>query len=185
MLSAFAGALALHAMGDDYWVAWQRWYLGAAVASLIITPMIMYWALGGVEAVRSASSKRRVEAILLCGALILVGIFALSGGVEGLGNPSVLIYLPFPLLLYAAVRFGPRGASTALSLIAAAAIWYAEHGQGPFSGESSGGGILSLQLFLCVTAIPLLCVQLYEESVWRRRSGKLPRDWPGLRVPRS
>jgi len=166
MVSAFVGALARHAIGDDYWVAWRRWYLGAAMASLIITPMIMYWALGGVEAVRSASSKRRVEAILLFGALILVGIIAMSGGVERPGDSPVLIYLPFPLLLYAAVRFGPRGASTALSLIAAAAIWNAEQGRGWFSGESAGGDILSLQLFLCVTAIPLLCVALllYERE---------------------
>ena len=42
-LSAFAGAAARQALGQDYWVAWEQWLLGDALANLIITPAIFYW----------------------------------------------------------------------------------------------------------------------------------------------
>jgi two-component system sensor histidine kinase UhpB len=158
MLSAFAGAATRLALGDSYWDAWQKWFLGDALANLLLTPMILYWVIGGASALRSAGIKRCIEGILLMAALILVSVKALGGGAGAQGNSPVLIYLPFPLLLFAAVRFGPRGVSTALSLIASFAIWNAEQGQGPFSAQSLNGGILSLQLFLCVISIPLLCL---------------------------
>src|SRR5262245_40217439 len=92
-----------------------------------------------------------------------------------------MIYLPFPLLLWAAVRFGPRGVSSALSLIAAFAIWNMELGRGPFSALLPGGNLLSLQLFLCVISIPLLCLavllqerQRVEESL-RETTAQLAR----------
>ena len=159
MLSAFAGAPARVALGDMFWPAWQRWFLGASLANAIITPMILYWAENGIAVIRSAGVRRRVEAIALAAAIILVGIKALSGDVAGLGNSSVLIYLPFPLLLYSAIRFGPGGISSALSLIAIAAIWSAEHHTGPLVG-SQGTNVLPFQLFLYVTAIPLHCVAI-------------------------
>ena len=158
MLSAFAGAFSRMAIGDSYWVAWGKWFLGASLANVILTPMILYWAQNGASTVRSADYKRRLEAILVFAALTLVGIKALSGDIAGLGDSSVLIYLPFPLLLYSAIRFGPGGIASALSLIAIAAIWSEEHGLGPLSRGSNGGEILPLQLFLFVTSIPLHCV---------------------------
>jgi PAS domain S-box-containing protein len=157
MLSASFGALTRLALNNNFWDAWTRWFLGDALANLIITPMIIYWSAGSLRAMWSASRERRVEGALLLAALGVVGFKALSGD-GGSSQSPVLIYFPFPLLLYAAVRFGPAGVSSALCMVAAFATWNAEHGRGPFSTETPGGDILSLQLFLCVTSIPLLCV---------------------------
>jgi PAS domain S-box-containing protein len=174
MLSAFAGAATRMAIGDSYWAAWQRWFLGNALANLLLTPMILYWIIGAASALQFAGIKRFIEGILLIAALILVGFIAMSGAIEGLGNSSELIYLPFPLLLYSAVRFGPRGVSSALSLMAAIIIWNAEQGRGPFSAQKPGGDILSLQLFLCVISVPLLCLAVLLEE--RRRVGESLRE---------
>jgi len=158
MLSAIGGAFSRIAIGDAFWVAWQKWFLGASLVNLILTPMLLYWARNGLSAIRAADTKRRIEAVLVFAALILVGIKAMNGDIAGLGNSSVLIYLPFPLLLYSAIRFGPGGVSTALSLIAIAAMWSAEHHVGPLTSGALNGDVLPLQLFLFVTSIPLLCV---------------------------
>ncbi|MGH9852328.1 MAG: sensor histidine kinase, partial [Blastocatellia bacterium] len=167
MLSAFVGAATRIAIGDRYWAAWQSWFLGNALANLLLTPMILYWLIGGASALRSAGIKGCIEGALLMAALILASFKVLSGAIGGQGNSLVLIYLPFPLLLCVVVRFGPRGVSTALSLIAAFAIWNAEQGRGPFSALAPGEDILSLQLFLLVTSVPLLClaVLLRERQV--------------------
>ncbi|HEU0178900.1 MAG TPA: PAS domain S-box protein [Blastocatellia bacterium] len=174
MLSAFVGAATRLAVGDSYWSAWQRWFLGDALANLLLTPMILYWVVGGVCALRCAGVKRYIEGILLMAALILVGFKALSGAIGGQGHSPVLIYLPFPLLLYAAVRFGPRGVSSALSLITAFAIWNAELGRGPFSAQAPGGDTLTLQLFLCVISVPLLCLAVLLRE--RQRVGESLRE---------
>jgi PAS domain S-box-containing protein len=158
MLSAIGGALSRMAIGDAFWVAWQKWFLGASLVNLILTPMFLYWARNGLSAIRAANNKRRIEAVLVFAALILVGIKSMNGDMSGLGNTAVLIYLPFPLLLYSAIRFGPGGVSTALSLIAVSAIWSAEHQVGPLTTGALSGEVLPLQLFLFVTSIPLHCV---------------------------
>jgi PAS domain S-box-containing protein len=173
ILSAFAGAATRFAIGDDFWSTWQRWFLGNALANLLLTPMILYWIKGGLSALRSAGIKRWIEGPLLLIALILVGFKAFDAA-ESQGHSPVLIYLPFPLLLYAAVRFGPRGISSALSLITAFAIWNAELGRGPFSAQALGGDILTLQLFLCVISVPLLCLSVLLQE--RQRVGKALRE---------
>ncbi|HEX5084704.1 MAG TPA: MASE1 domain-containing protein [Blastocatellia bacterium] len=173
ILSAFAGAATRFAIGDDFWSAWQRWFLGNALANLLLTPMILYWIKGGFSALRSAGVKRWIEGSLLLMGLILVGLRAFNDA-GSQGHSPVLIYLPFPLLLYTAVRFGPRGISSALSLITVFAIWSAELGRGPFFAQAPGGAVLTLQLFLCVISLPLFCLSVLLQE--RQRVGKALRE---------
>jgi PAS domain S-box-containing protein len=72
------------------------------------------------------------------------------------GVDLALLFLPLPFLIWAAVRFGTLGASTAISTIGFLAIWSASHGHGPFSGETPEQNALSIQIFLIVLAVPLL-----------------------------
>ena len=44
--SAFGGAAARHFLGYGYWPAWEQWFLGNALAQLVVTPVIFYWVLG-------------------------------------------------------------------------------------------------------------------------------------------
>ena len=74
----------------------------------------------------------------------------------GPDTSPALLYLPLPLLVWAAVRFGPWGASTSLLLCALLSIWGAVHGQGPFVARSPQENALAIQLFLIVTWIPVM-----------------------------
>jgi integral membrane sensor domain MASE1 len=40
MLSAVAGAASRVYLGDDFVVAWRNWFLGDALASLVLTPLL-------------------------------------------------------------------------------------------------------------------------------------------------
>ena len=82
------------------------------------------------------------------------------------GADLALLFLPLPFLLWAAVRFGALGASTAISIVGFLAIWSASHGHGPFSGETAEQSALSIEIFLIGLAIPLLFLAaVIEERV--------------------
>ncbi|MGH8167342.1 MAG: MASE1 domain-containing protein, partial [Woeseiaceae bacterium] len=75
-------------------------------------------------------------------------------------SEPLLVYGSFPLLLWAAVRFGPAGTSTSILLVAFLAIWAASHGLRPFGGEDQFSSARSVQLFLIVIAIPLMAIAI-------------------------
>ena len=84
------------------------------------------------------------------------------------------LYLPVPLLLWAAVRFGPRGLMSGLSLLTVLAIAGTANGQGPSVGGSTVGNVLTLQIFLLGVGVPLfilaVLVREREESEGRYRA---------------
>src|SRR5262249_10276669 len=69
--------------------------------------------------------------------------------------PAIL-FLPLPLVLWAAVRFGEKGASGAILVVAVILTWATLHGRGLFPGEDPERSVLALQLFLTGLSIPVL-----------------------------
>jgi len=95
-------------------------------------------------------------ALLTCGLLaVSVGVFTFAG--DG-GSVPMLVYLPLPFLLWAAVRFGPTGNNTALLAVAFLAITGVVRGRGPFSAGAPSDNVLPLQLFLITLSLPLMCL---------------------------
>jgi PAS domain S-box-containing protein len=164
-LSAFGGAATLYARsGDPHWHSWLNWFLGDALVNLVLTPTILYWWTGGLSSLWHASVLRRAEAILLMAALILIGIKVIGGELGGPSNDPVLLYIPMPFLLWAAVRFGPRGASTSLTAMALLTIWDAVERRGIFGEQSAEQNLLSLQLFLIAVSTPLLFLAVMVQA---------------------
>jgi anti-sigma regulatory factor (Ser/Thr protein kinase) len=102
-------------------------------------------------------------------ALLVAGLFAIGISVFGLeaavaGNYPALLYVPLPLLLWAAVRFGPSGLVPSLLIIAVLCLLNAFAGRGPFAAQSPAENVLSLQIFLIAMFVPLmLLAALIEE----------------------
>ena len=149
---------------DGYWELIRVRLSSNAVSALIIVPLIVTWVTDGVQPIRAASRWRYFEACALSLGLVGVSYFVLYELRSG--ADLALLFLPLPFLLWAAVRFGVLGASTAISIVGFLAIWSASHGHGPFSRETSEQTALSIEIFLIGVAIPLLFLAaLIEERV--------------------
>jgi PAS domain S-box-containing protein len=154
-LSSFldAGFVRLIGWGEaQYWEVWRLRFSSNALAALVLVPVIVGW--WSTEQPRS--SRRLVEGSVLALLLVAVSAVVLGAQTEHLLSSPALLYAPLPLLLWAAVRFGPRGASASILLVAAFAILDAANGFGPFAAGSSAENALSIQLFLMVVSVPLL-----------------------------
>ncbi|OLA97115.1 MAG: hypothetical protein AUH19_05315 [Verrucomicrobia bacterium 13_2_20CM_55_10] len=139
---------------DAYWKLIRIRFPSNALAALIVVPLIVTWARNGIPRLRSAPLSRYLEACVL-----FLSLFSVSYAVLyefGSGADSALLFLPLPFLLWAAIRFGSLGASSAISIVSFLAIWSGSHGHGPFSGRTAEENALSIQIFLIALAIPLM-----------------------------
>src|SRR4029450_3997510 len=83
------------------------------------------------------------EAVLLLTVLIVL--------IEVPSQPDVP-YIVFPVLIWAALRFGPFGAATAVAITSSLTVWNTAHGSGPFVRESITHSVLASQLVVAVAA---------------------------------
>jgi signal transduction histidine kinase len=128
---------------------WRAWWLGDAIGDLVAAPLLLAFAYGGVG--RPLRARVVVEAVGVAAALIAVGLFVLGGRARA--SPLQHAYLIFPVLIWAALRFGPRGATVATFTLSAIAIWGTARGAGPFVGDTWAGRLLQLQAFMAVVAV--------------------------------
>lgn len=138
----------------SYWEIWRIRFSSSVLAELTITPLIVTWGTRGVAGWRRISGWRFLEgACLLLG--LCVASFSLFSKMASEAD-AALLYAPLPFLLWAAVRFGTRGAATAITAVAFLAILGAANGHGPFSDKSAEQNALFVQLFLIFRSLPLL-----------------------------
>jgi len=162
------GVVALHDGGDQYWPAWRPWLLSNVLTGLTLLPLILLALTHLNAAIVRRLRQRWREAVGL-----LIGIIVLAGAV--LLEPRTLgasLYAPLPLMLWAAVRFGPGGTSAAVLIVGVLAIAGVIGHRGPFATQSPAEGLLHLQLFLFAISVPLLLMSaLLQEQ--RRTADEL------------
>ena len=105
------------------------WWVPNAMGALVVTPLILAWAAPG--SVRWTRSRMVEAACCAAGLLIGTQLSFNSWFVYGVENYP-LAYLPYPFLVWAALRFGLRGATTGTFVVAALSIYELLHQQGPF-----------------------------------------------------
>jgi len=156
--------------------------LSSATAFLLVTPPIVLWANYDVRRVIEVPASRVFEAAALTISLLAVGFFAFNNDPEIVHSPSLLLWF-FPPLLWAAIRFGPLGASTSLFAIGVMSIWGTARHVGPFVLSAQADKVLSLQLFWIVICIPIMLlaavIREREEAEQRLRENReeLNRDY--------
>lgn len=143
---------------SGYWEVWRVRLFSNVLANLIFVPVIVSWRNQDIHSLRATPAPRVLEATALAVSLIVVCIVVFERSPATMYAVPALLCIPLPFLLWAAVRFGPAGASTCLLAFAALSVWGAIHGRGPFIGRSVEENILSLQLFLIVTYVPLMAL---------------------------
>ncbi len=163
-VGALGGAAMRQVLGNDYWMSWSQWFLGDALANLIITPVLFYWVLRPAQPRDLAPVRWFEVALLTCGLLVSTSL-AFDEASSGLGFADARSYAPIPFLFWAAIRFGMFGASGAVGLLSVAAVAAALSGRGPFAGRSPGDTAESLQQFLLLRAAPLYVVAVLIEQM--------------------
>ena len=164
-LSALAGAaLAIQAGGArPFWLLWQQWWLSNAITALTLLPLLtvdLRWLRDSLR----LRPRRIAEATVLLAALLAAGALVFSGGRTGADAHQVHLYWALPFLLWAAVRFGPRGTSAVLLAVTALSIWGALAARGPFAARLPTESLLELQVFLLAASIPLLMLAALIEQ---------------------
>jgi len=147
MISPTVGVVSLALGGYIPWerfgYSWITWWAGDATGTLMAAPLILAWHQPHPF---HKKNWRVVEATTLGGATILLCAFVFFWKVP-------FAYGLLPLLLWAAFRFGMRGASTATAVIAILATIGTSHGGSPFVKGTVNDSLLALHSFLDVSII--------------------------------
>lgn len=96
----------------------------------------------------------QLEAMIWLGGLMAMSWFVFCSRTRAASIRYPLEYLPFPLLIWVALRFGQRGTTLAHCLIAGFAVWGVARDSGPFIDRVTDiPQIFSLQAFVIVMAV--------------------------------
>ena len=157
--TAFWGAAltVFHGFGTRYWVEWRNLSISNGVTAIVLVPVIL---IGAHKLFRrktfNAEPRRILEAFLLAAGILAVGSVVFDRSPAGPDTSPALLYAPVPLLVWAALRFGLGGVSASMLVVTMLAIWGTMRGNGPFLTQTPSENALALQLFLLITATPLL-----------------------------
>jgi two-component system, LuxR family, sensor kinase FixL len=179
--AAFWGAsfTVSYGFGTHYWVEWRNLGISNAVTAVVLTPVFL---LGAhhlfARRPRALPRRRMLEAAVVGACTVALGIFVFDRTPAGPNTSPALLYTPIPLLIWAALRFGLGGISVSMLIITALAIWGTMRGHGPFLAQTPADNALALQLFLLVTATPLMLLAVVIEE--ERRSKEALRESANL-----
>src|SRR4051794_9964921 len=126
------------------------WWVPNALAGLVVAPFLITWATP--SAIRW--KPQLIAEAAVCG-LGLVGGTLISFNswfVYGIQNYP-LAYLPFPFLVWGALRFGPRGATTGTLLVSALALYSLYRGQGPFVTHTEKESLMLIGSYIGILAV--------------------------------
>jgi signal transduction histidine kinase len=129
-------------------VFWRSWWLGGLAGGLVVVPLAMAWAQARLSAWRG---RRAVEGALMLAAVVGLSAIALSAG-------QPLTYIVFPAFIWAALRFGPPGATLAVAVAAVIAVLATSYEAGPFVERSPTDSALNLQLYIVFAALTTFCL---------------------------
>ena len=148
------------------------WWVPNAMAALVVTPFIITW---GSPSEIEWKPKLLAEAAI-CSIGLIVGTLVSfnSWFVYGIENYP-LAYLPYPFLIWGALRFGQRGATTGTLLVAALAIFALLQKRGPFVTHNEQDSLNLIGSYIGVLAVTnmllaAVAVELRRAEQDRRQS---------------
>ncbi|MGX1885119.1 MASE1 domain-containing protein [Streptomyces sp. NPDC055287] len=149
LISATVGVTVLVLSGnlllDGFWPVWAAWWAGDAMGVLVVTPLLVV--------LRRARMPRDTSRWLEAAALAVT-----AAVVVPLATRSTLsvLFLVFPLLIWAALRFQLAGSAPCAAFVSVLAISAAIDHKGPFADHSLFEVMLTLQALNGSTALTAL-----------------------------
>lgn len=172
MIAATVGTAALSLTGARPWssfaVAWQVWWLGDTLGVLLVGPLLLTtrdWR-------RELRGERAAELLGLFASLTVAALAVFARGLGLLAPHSLPGIALFPIVTWAAIRFGTGITSATACCVALAAAWGTAAGNGPFIGRSAFQDLILMQFFLAIfTTTGLILAAIIDER--RRGEGAL------------
>jgi signal transduction histidine kinase len=140
---------------------WRAWWIGDALGDLLVAPLVLVWATPPLRGVRAGGGWE--------GAALVNVFLATAFVIFGRHEPTSIAghaYFLYPPLMWAALRFGQRGAISANFAVVVLAVAATTVDRGPFVRATLYESLLVLQLFMGITAATFLVL---GASVLERR----------------
>jgi PAS domain S-box-containing protein len=151
MVSPTLGVLSLSLGGyvpwDRFVSYWVTWYTGDAAGGIVVVPLILAW--------HFKNSCREKSWLML--EMAVLGVVTLLLCIFVLFQQNARFeYCLVPLALWAAFRFGTRGAVSALVVLGLCGMIGSHQTSGLFAGNSTNESLMLLYAFLGVSSIAAL-----------------------------
>jgi signal transduction histidine kinase len=164
LVSAAFGPLALRLGGvipsDELATVFRTWALGDAAGVLVVAPALLTWSATGGRDLRRGEL---LEGLAMLAVLVVLAEFSPQRDVA---------FVVFPVLLWAALRLGPRGAATAVLVVCSITVWNTAQNDGPFVRDSITHSLLATQLFIASSALTSLLLAAVTAERTRAESAQ-------------
>ncbi|MFJ8001234.1 MASE1 domain-containing protein [Streptomyces sp. NPDC096310] len=195
-----------------FWPTWTAWWTGDAMGVLVVTPLLLLLRRvrlpgtgdraggadrdgtdrsgadgDGADRARRHGGRWAEAAALLVTAVIVTLVAARS--------PLCLLFLVFPLLIWAALRFQLAGSAPCALLVSVVVIWAATDHVGPFTHHDLTETMISIQALngsVALTGLLLAAIVTEQRNIRRKVEqacmelaevvGHLAPDPPGRRT---
>ncbi|MBV9416755.1 MAG: sensor histidine kinase, partial [Solirubrobacterales bacterium] len=133
---------------------WRTWFLGDLSGALVFAPLLLCWADFRPEAL---TRRAALEGAIVLALIIVVALLPSAQLPRALApGQQDVPYIVFPLLIWAALRGGPRGAALAVALVTSLTVFNTAHNAGPFTRATITQSLLATQLFVAAASLTSL-----------------------------
>jgi len=120
---------------------WGTWFLGDFSGALVFAPLLLFWVAVGVR-IDAIAPRQALEHVAIVALIVVLALLP--------SQRDVPLYTVVPVLLWAALRGGPRGLVTTLT------VYNTAHHAGPFVRATITQSLLATLLFLAAAAVTSL-----------------------------
>ncbi len=152
LVSATVGVFCLNAAGsltDGHVRAWLIWWAGDTTGAIVAAPLL--FVLNRTEI--HALLRRRTELGIWAATIVAVGlgVFVFNTGLQR--PPLPIAFIPLPLILWGAMRYGPIGTSFGIVVLSLCATFGAASGSGLFTRSAPMEGLALIWFFMMTCVI--------------------------------
>jgi len=153
-ISATIGTISLMIVAKGNWTGfgglWTTWWIGDLLGALVVAPVLLVWISKPRIQINTGLFAEGFSILVILG-IVTWYVFS-SKPPEGILHQA-LVYLLFPIIIWAALRFRQHGATLAILCVSGIAIWGTVQGLGPFSLETKNDSLVLLQTFTAVVSL--------------------------------
>lgn len=173
---AFGGVLGAvnivtHNPAKSFGESWSAWAMSDALTGLTMLPALLFIIPADGSWKQRVNRNQLLEGIVIGIVLVAICWLSLDFGTPAGWRLAVSLYAPLPVLIWTALRFGAGATSIAYTGVMIAAVLGADRGAGPFIGLSVDERIVTAQLFVMLTSVPILFIAAISSA--RRASVEL------------